>query len=125
MLSVMRSFISKILGEWPYNLDGGTDGQSSIARECTENISKLALTLDAFGLGDRWSYRFPPTGEWFGLSDTKRNQVINTAEVLLNVSGTLDRPEEYRAVQKLVYIDTDPAFTQIALLTDPAPTAPH
>jgi len=107
-------------GEWPYNLDGGTGGQGYVASECTENISKLALTLDAFGLGDRWSYRFPPTGEWFGLSDTKRNEVISTAEVLLNVSGTLNRPEDYRAVQKLVYIDTDPAFTQIGLLTDQA-----
>ena len=107
-------------GEWPYNLDGGTDGQSWVASDCTDNIAKLTVTLDAFGLGDRWSYRFPRTGEWFGLSDTKRNQVISTAEVLLNVSGTLDRPEDYRAVQKLVYIDTDPAFTQIALVTDQA-----
>jgi hypothetical protein len=104
-------------GEWPYSLDG-SDWEGSIAPECTENVSKLSSTLDAFGLGDRWSYRFPLTGEWFGLSDTKRNQVIKTAEVLLNVSGTLDRPQDYRAVQKLVYIDTDPAFTQIALLTD-------
>jgi hypothetical protein len=105
-------------GEWPYNFHAGNDGQSWLAADCTENISKLALTLDAFGLGDRWSYRFPRTGEWFGLSDTKRKQVINTAEVLLNVSGTLERPEDYRAVQKLVYIDTDPVFTQIPLLTD-------
>jgi hypothetical protein len=105
-------------GDWPYNPDGGIDGQGWMASECTEKISKLALILDAFGLGDKWSYRFPPTGEWFGLSDTKRKQVISTAEVLLNVSGTLDRPEDYRAVQKLVYIDTDPAFTQITLSTN-------
>jgi hypothetical protein len=105
-------------GEWPYNFDGGTNGQSWIATQCSENVNQLARSFDAFGLSNRWSYRFPATGEWFGLRDAKRQEVIHTADILLNVSGTLDHPEHYRAVTKLVYIDTDPAFTQIALSAD-------
>src|SRR5262249_4800957 len=105
-------------GEWPYNWNGGATGHAWVATDCSENVSQLARSFDAFGLNDRWAYRFPPTGKWFGLTDLKRNEVIKTADALLNVSGSLDKPELYRAIPKLIYIDTDPAFTQIALSTD-------
>ena len=48
------------------------------------------------------------------MSDLKRREVIETSEIILNVSGTLDYPEKYNAGSALVYIDTDPVFTQIA-----------
>jgi len=105
-------------GEWPYNWNGGATGHAWVATDCSENVSQLARSFDAFGLNDRWAYRFPPTGKWFGLTDLKRNEVIKTADALLNISGSLDKPELYRAIPKLIYIDTDPAFTQIALSTD-------
>ena len=35
--------------------------------------------------------------------------------MLINVSGTLERPEEYRQVSRLAYIDSDPVFTQVKL----------
>jgi len=34
---------------------------------------------------------------------------------VLNVSGTIARPRKYRAAQRLVFIDTDPVFTQAKL----------
>jgi hypothetical protein len=43
----------------------------------------------------------------------KRREIIETADVLINVAGTLERPWDYRAAKKLVYIDTDPVFCQI------------
>ncbi|HEY0129172.1 MAG TPA: hypothetical protein VGB40_08400, partial [Rubrobacteraceae bacterium] len=50
-----------------------------------------------------------------GLSDTKRADVVATADLLINVSGTLERPGDYRGVRKLAYVDTDPVFTQVKL----------
>jgi hypothetical protein len=102
-------------GEWPY-LDSGPDDEPWIAQDVSGHVEYLARTFSGFGLGDRWAYFFPIAREWYGMSDRRRDEVIRSADVLLNVSGTLDYPEKYRDVGRLVYIDTDPVFTQIALI---------
>jgi hypothetical protein len=71
--------------------------------------------MDRFGLGDRWAYRFPWQSRWFGLTDRKRQEVLDSADILINVSGTLAQPERYRRIPLLVYIDSDPVFTQVKL----------
>ena len=102
-------------GEWPYTLDGGASGRDWIAYDCTANVSHLAAVMDRFGLEGRWAYRFPITPQWFGLPARERKAVIASADLLINVSGTLRRPADYRRVPRLVYIDSDPVFTQIKL----------
>jgi hypothetical protein len=102
-------------GEWPYTLDGGPSGSDWIARDCSTNIHYLNAAMERFGLGGRWAYRFPRERRWYGMSARTRRQIFRTADLLLNVSGTLRRPEEYRAIPRLVYIDSDPIFTQIKL----------
>jgi hypothetical protein len=102
-------------GEWPYNVDGGPSGNDYIARDCTPNIEHLARTMARFGLGERWAYRFPLEPRWFGLSDQKRGEVLASADLLINVSGTLEHPENYGQVRRLAYIDSDPVFTQVKL----------
>ncbi len=97
-------------GQWPYNpIEGG------VAKDCSFNVGYLASVMDRFDLSDRWAYRFPWQSQWFGLSDAKRAQLIESADLLINVSGTLANPEEYRRVRRLVYIDSDPVFTQLKL----------
>jgi hypothetical protein len=71
--------------------------------------------MSRFGLGQQWAYRFPWQSQWFGLSDATRRQVIQSADLLINISGTLERPEEYRQIRRLAYIDSDPVFTQVKL----------
>jgi hypothetical protein len=66
-------------------------------------------------MGDRWAYRFPWESQWFGLSDSARTDVVSNADLLVNVSGTLERPGDYRAAGRLAYVDTDPVFTQVKL----------
>jgi len=94
-------------GQWPYSplTDSLTDDPSF-------NVGVLRDVMTRFGLGERWAYRFPRTGAWFGLSDADRREVVRTADLVLNVSGTLARPDEYRSAGRLAYIDTDPVFTQ-------------
>jgi hypothetical protein len=100
-------------GQWPYNMDGGPSGNDWIATDCTPNVEHLGKIMSRFGLAEKWAYRFPIRGEWYGLPESKRQEMLRSADVLLNVSGTLEHPEHYRCVQRLVYIDTDPVFTQI------------
>src|SRR5215207_9609511 len=100
-------------GEWPYLDEGPSDGDW-IAWDPSEHVQYLARVMEAFDLQERWSYFFPIRERWYGMSDLKRREVIETSDVVLNVSGTLDYPEKYNARATLVYIDTDPVFTQIA-----------
>lgn len=97
-------------GLWPYNpLEGG------ISEGCIFNVNYLSKVMKHYGLGDKWAYRFPWQSQWFGLPDQEREKVINSADLLINVSCSLQNIVEYRRVKRLVYIDTDPVFTQIKL----------
>ena len=71
--------------------------------------------MDRFGLRSKWMYRFPWQDRWYGLSDLKREELIRMADLLINVSGTLANPAEYRAIRRMAYIDSDPVFTQVKL----------
>lgn len=103
-------------GQWPYTPDGGPSGHEWIAHDCAPNVDHLARVMARFGLSDRWAYRFPIKPRWFGLSAGERRAVIGSSDLLVNVSGTLWRPLDYRRVKRLVYIDSDPVFTQVKLL---------
>jgi hypothetical protein len=102
-------------GQWPYRLDGGQTRESRIAYDPSANVRHLAAVMDRFHLHDHWMYRFPITGRWYGLSAQRRREVLATADLLINVSGTLRRPDDYRVVPRLAYIDSDPVFTQVRL----------
>jgi hypothetical protein len=97
-------------GQWPY--DPRSD---AVAKECDFNVAYLDDIMRRFGLEDRWAYRFAKDSTWFGLDAEKREDIVAGADLLINVSGTLERPWEYRAARRLAYVDTDPVFTQVKL----------
>jgi hypothetical protein len=97
-------------GQWPYN-----PTEDGLGKTCDYNVDYLAAVMTRFGLENRWAYRFPWEDQWHGLSDGRRREVIETADLLVNVSGTLERPQEYRSARRLAYIDTDPVFTQVKI----------
>lgn len=107
-------------GEWPYRLSGGPSRNDWVAPDCRPNVEYLNQTLAKFGLADKWAYRFATSGEWYGLSDRRRQDVIDSADLLIDVSGTLEWPENYEGAGKLVYIDSDPVFTQLRVAADPS-----
>lgn len=102
-------------GEWPYNLDGGDTGNDWVAYDCRKNVDYLNRVFSFAGLPDHWAYHFPTGSEWYGLSDSKREEILRTADLLINVSGTLVNPSRYASIGKRVYIDSDPGFTQIKI----------
>jgi hypothetical protein len=102
-------------GEWPYNFDGGPSGDDWVAHDCSENVSYLQSVMSRFELEKKWAYRFPLRAQWYGLSDVERTEIVQSADLLINVSGSLEKPDLYRHVNRLVYIDSDPVFTQIKL----------
>ena len=97
-------------GQWPYNpLEQGT------GKTCDYNVDHLRNVMARYGLGDRWAYRFPWGPRWYGMDEARRADVLATADLLINVSGTLADPGDYDGVARLAYIDSDPVFTQAKL----------
>lgn len=97
-------------GQWPYN-----PHDDGVSESCEFNVSYLAEVMARFGLENRWAYRFAWDGKWRGLQDRARNEVIRTADLIINVSGTLRDPQELDRRGVLCYIDSDPVFTQAKL----------
>jgi hypothetical protein len=102
-------------GEWPYRLNPDPSTGDWVARDPAPTVTYLENVMSRFGFDDKWSYRFPLESRWFGLSDRQRTELTESADLLINVSGTLEHPEHYRRVPRLVYVDTDPVFTQVKL----------
>ena len=107
-------------GEWPYVLDGGPTPESWVAPDASASVEHLASVMGMLRLGDRWMYRFGPDGSWHGPAAGRRAEILASADLLINVSGSLEHPERYRDVPCMVYIDSDPVFTQAKVLADPA-----
>lgn len=102
-------------GAWPYALNGGETGDDFVVQDCSQNVAHLREVMDRFGLSERWAYRCPIDGKWAGLPDRRREEVISSTELLLNISSTLMRPQEYRRIPRMAFIDSDPVFTQLKL----------
>lgn len=102
-------------GEWPYAIEGGSTKESWRAHDCAFHVKHLACVMERFGLGDRWAYRYPVKPRWYGMRARKRRDILRSADLLLNISGTLKRPGDYRGVRRLAYVDSDPVFTQVKL----------
>ncbi len=94
---------------------GGNWNDEAAAQDPTASVLHLASVMARFGLGERWLYRFPAKPHWYGIPHRLRREVIAGADLLINVGGTLKRPEDYREIPRLAYIDTDPVFTQIKM----------
>jgi hypothetical protein len=97
-------------GQAPYH-----PGQQGLAKTPTFSVEYLSGVMAQFGLADKWAYCFRKDQQWFGMAAQRRRDVVKTADLLINVSGTLERPQDYRLVKRLAYLDTDPVFTQVKL----------
>src|SRR2546425_7878115 len=87
-------------GQWPYNPVAG-----GLGPDCAYNVDYLAKVMSRFGLDDRWAYHFADkarqTSEWFGLSDLDRAAVVESADLLIDLSCALEQCERYRRASRL------------------------
>ena len=71
------------------------------------------------GLSDRWAYHDALKSQWHGPASGSILEVCRSAEIVLNLSGeNLLRPW-VADIPVRVYVDTDPAFTQVRHLSHP------
>ena len=72
------------------------------------------------GLSDRWVYHDAHTGKWLGPVGDKGPALCKSTDLLLNLSGVNPVRPWFLDIPQRVLIDTDPAFTQIRHMSDPA-----
>lgn len=79
------------------------------------SLPYLKKIADNFGLQNRWAYRasFSDNKEWYGMSKGKAENLLITADMVLNVSGATRFEKEGLKVGRLVYYGTDPVYHEI------------
>ena len=83
----------------------------------------LAFATEAFrrlGLGESWAFYDAHTGAWHGAAASWATRFCETADLVLNVSGVNPLRPWTAPIERRVFLDTDPLFTQIRHLTDAA-----
>ena len=93
---------------WPYDPVNNT-----ISADCSYNVRYLADVMNRLGLAGRWVYRNAADGSYHGAS----KNFCDGADIFLNVSGCGWLRPEYLRIPKKIFLDSDPMFTQVALVS--------
>lgn len=86
----------------------------------TYGLRFAAHTFERVGLGDRWVYYDAHTSRWLGPCADRILDICAWADLLLNLSGVNPLRPWLMEIPVRAFVDTDPVFTQIRHLTDPA-----
>jgi hypothetical protein len=88
---------------------------NSPATDCSYALRYIDGALRPFGLEDRWRYiDFKETA--FGLADVQWREICSSADLLIVLSGGVWKwRDEYLAIPRKVFIDSDPGFTQLSM----------
>ena len=93
----------------------------TIDTDPAEGLEFADASFKRIGRPDCWAYYDAHTTRWLGPAASKIPEVLATADLLLNVAAWVSpmRPW-FDRIPVRVFVDTDPAFTQILHLTTPA-----
>jgi hypothetical protein len=97
--------------------------RDEVGNDPAYGLGFAAAAFGRLGLVDRWAYYDAHTGRWLGPAAGRVREACAGADLLLNVSGVNPLRPWLLDVPARVLVDTDPAFTQVRHLTDPAAAA--
>jgi hypothetical protein len=86
----------------------------------TYGLAFARQAFDHLGLGDRWAYYDAHQQAWHGPRAENAQSFCDGADMVINVSGVNPLRRWSMAIERRIFIDTDPVFTQVNHLTDPA-----
>ena len=89
--------------------------QNTRATDPRYGTSYIHSALEPFGLGDRWAF-VNYDGTYHGRSVEEVRRFCADADLFINLSGgSWFWRDEYARIPRKVFIDSDPAFTQLAI----------
>jgi hypothetical protein len=78
-------------------------------------VPYLARLAESFGLEERWAYRRSYSDrEWVGPARRGAEELLRRADAVFNVAGSTRLDEDGLDPGRLVFLDTDPIFPQVA-----------
>jgi hypothetical protein len=87
---------------------------NDMAPDPTANIAMVLPALKAHGFADRWCFRgCYEGGGCHGLSETQLTRLYRDADAFLNVTGAQEIRDEHRAIQRRIYVESDPFASQV------------
>jgi len=86
----------------------------------TYGLQFATRTFERVKLGDRWGYYDAHTSRWLGPAANQILSICADADLVLNLSGINPLRPWFMEIPARGLVDTDPVFTQIRHLTDPA-----
>lgn len=81
--------------------------------EVDNGVAAARAIFERAGLGDRWVFRDAARGRTHGLSEERRRALLADATILVNAGGVHRFDPAERRGKTCVYIDMDPAYTQL------------
>jgi hypothetical protein len=84
-----------------------------VSSSYTHGIARAAEFFTRLGLGDRWVFVDSKHGESHGPAADRVDILLGEADLLLNLAGVNRVPLERRRGRPSVYVDIDPAYTQL------------
>jgi len=106
-------------GGWAYNplqKTHGNGSENTHGSNCQYAVSYVAKVMSSFGLQDRWAYRSRVDDRFFGLSQTQVSRLFESADALVNLTGSTQLFDEHARVPVRIYLETDPVTRQIELV---------
>jgi len=85
----------------------------TLGDEYEAGVERLADVFGRAGLGDRWIFHDSLRDRWHGLGREAARALFADARILVNAGGVHRFEESERRGKTNVYIDMDPAYTQL------------
>src|SRR6266550_3603620 len=98
---------------WFYDPVSRTMGTSA-----TNGLQAAKEIFERVGLGERWALYQSRESEWVGPALNVR-EICASADIVMNVSVANPLRGPLRQIPVRAFIDTDPLFTQVRILTNP------
>jgi hypothetical protein len=76
-------------------------------------VERFDRTAEQFGFRDRYCIVYNRGEKHFGLPEQSLRTLIESSDLLLNISGHLPADSQLMSIRRRAYVDVDPGFTQI------------
>jgi len=91
-----------------------------LSNDPSYGISFINEVFTKYGLQQHWAYYQQSKNRWHGKTEQQLKNFISTADLFINLSGVNPLREMFLKIPVRIFVDTDPVFTQIRNLTEPA-----
>jgi hypothetical protein len=97
-------------GQWPFYASGSI----GLDEACLNAAAHINDALAWAGMGNRWAYRAAAQdGRVYGMSNSRYTALLQSSDVLVNLTGATKLREEHQRVAVRIFLQTDPGRVEV------------